>query len=193
MPQKIFLSGFDDTNGYAIAENNTETFAGRRQLTAHRALSVGTVKWDIERKTALIRIEGPVTRPRTRAYALSLLAFAACLLALRACNESLSLLLGMPTAAGRVCCCCLVSGAHYPLSASAGPQSAQERDPGTRVVGSGGKLLLPMPRRRGHHRRRRHFRRRHHRHRAHHRRYRRGRAALEQRRPLRCGMHSLTN
>ena len=41
-PKKVFLSGFDGTNGYAIVENQTQTFAGRRQLSGHRQLSTRT-------------------------------------------------------------------------------------------------------------------------------------------------------
>lgn len=58
-PKKIYLSGFDGTNGYTIVENQTQTFAGRRQLSGHRRLSVGTITWNDERKTVIIRIEGP--------------------------------------------------------------------------------------------------------------------------------------
>ena len=57
-PKKVFLSGFDGTNGYAIVENQTQTFAGRRQLSGHRQLSTGTIRWVAARKSVVIRIEG---------------------------------------------------------------------------------------------------------------------------------------
>ena len=58
-PKRVYLSGFDNTNGFAIVENQTQTFAGRRRLTGHRRLSVGTITWNNERKSVIIRIEGP--------------------------------------------------------------------------------------------------------------------------------------
>ena len=59
-PRKVALRGFDGSGNVVLIENNTDTFAGRRRLRdhSHRRLSTGTVQWNYEHKTVVIRIEG---------------------------------------------------------------------------------------------------------------------------------------
>ena len=60
-PKRIYLNGFDGSSSMVLVENNTDTFGGRRRLSGHphRRLTEGTIQWNEERKTLLIRVEGP--------------------------------------------------------------------------------------------------------------------------------------
>lgn len=57
-PQRVYLTGFDGSGVYASNTNMTQASAGRRKLGDHRRLSVPSITWNDEHKTAVIRIEG---------------------------------------------------------------------------------------------------------------------------------------